>query len=159
MNPLEGWAQLCVLRGDYDQAITLAQKALELAEIHDKQVGQIVSLSCLGHAYVGMQLWAQAQDVYTRAAAVPVPDLPRWSMEHVVGLAYVSWRQGNETAARAHINHFLDLLAHSGIEGSSSPSLSYGRAAEVLRALGEAQLAEEVLARKSCFSEAVELPG
>lgn len=158
MNPLEGWARLCVLRGDYDQAITLAQEALDLAETHEKQVGQMVALSCLGHAYVGLQLWAQAQDAYTRAAAVPVPDLPRWSMEHVVGLAYVSWRQGDETAARAHINHFLDLLAHSSIEGSSSPSLSYGRAAEVLWALGEAQLAEEVLARNLYFSEGVSFP-
>ena len=147
MNPLEGWARLCVLRGDYERAITLAQDAIDLAVAHGKQVGQMVGLSCLGHAYVGLQWWEQAQDAYSRAAAVPVPDLPRWSMEHVVGLAYVRWRQGDETAARAHIHQFLDMLAHSHIEGSSSPSLSYGRAVEVLQALGEERLANEVLAQ------------
>jgi hypothetical protein len=54
--------------------------------LHSRMVG----LSCLGHAYVGLQLWQQAQDAYTRAAAAPVADLPRWSMESVAGLAYVN---------------------------------------------------------------------
>ncbi|MEI2421868.1 tetratricopeptide repeat protein, partial [Arthrospira platensis SPKY2] len=52
MNSLEGWARLRVLRGeqdDYEQARSLAEEAHDVALAHGQQVGQIVSLSCLGH--------------------------------------------------------------------------------------------------------------
>lgn len=145
MNPLEGAARLCVLRGDYEKALTLAQEAIDLTVTYERPVGQMAALACLGHAYTGLALWVQAQDAYGRAAVL-VPDLPHLAMESKVGLAYISLRQGDETAACAHIKQFLDMLAHSRIEGSASPSLSYGRAAEVLRALGEEQMANEVFA-------------
>ncbi len=153
MNPLEGWARLCVLRGDYEQAITLAQESADLALTHGKQVGQMVSFSCLGHAYVGLQMWPQAHEAYAAAAAVLIPDLPRWSMEHVVGLAYVSWQRGDLMTARTHISHFLEMMADSFIEGSSSPSLSYRRAVQVLRAVGEEQQARELLAKAQTWLE------
>ncbi|MGB4873604.1 MAG: hypothetical protein WBP47_26390, partial [Candidatus Promineifilaceae bacterium] len=52
----------------------------------------------------------------------------------------------DKAAARAHINHFLHLMAHSRIEGFASPALSYGRAVEILRALGKEQQAAALLA-------------
>lgn len=147
MNPLEGWARLCILRGDYEQAIILAQEAHDLAATYGKQVAQMTALSCLGHAYVGLKRWNEAQDVYARALAVPVSGLPRWSMETMAGLAYTAWKQGDKTAAHTYVHQFLDLLAVSFVEGSSSPSLSYNRVVEVLRALGEDAQADAVLAR------------
>jgi hypothetical protein len=66
-------------------------------------------------------------------------------MESVIGLAYVAWQAGNKTAARAHINRFLALMENSHLEGFTSPAFNYGRAAEVLRGLGEEKLAERVL--------------
>lgn len=68
------------------------------------------------------------------------------AMESVVGLAYVAWQMGDEAAAHTHINHFLHLMEHSRIEGFASPALSYGRAAQLLQALGEEQQAAAVLA-------------
>jgi hypothetical protein len=72
--------------------------------------------------------------------------MPYLAMESVIGLAYVAWQMGDEAAARAHINQFLDLMAHSRIEGFASPALNYGRAVEILRALGEEQHAAALLA-------------
>lgn len=66
MNGLEGWARLCVLRGDYEQAISLAQEAIDVAIAHNRPGVQMASLSCLGHAYVGLGRWADAQVVYGR---------------------------------------------------------------------------------------------
>jgi tetratricopeptide (TPR) repeat protein len=149
MNPLEGWARLCVLRGDYPQAILLAQEAIDLAVTYDRPTVHMSALTCLGHAYAGLQLWAQAEEAYAHAAVL-APDLPHLAMESLVGLAYASWQQEDEMAARASIDRFLDLLADSFIEGFCSPSLSYGRAAEVLRALGEHEQADAVLASVPC---------
>ena len=143
---LEGKARLHVLRGEYAQAISLAQEAVDLSSAQGSQYGEIAALSCLGHGYVGLALWEQAETAYTRAAGM-LPDFPHLALESLAGLAYVRWRQGDKTGAREYINRFLDLLAHTRIEGFASPSLSYGRAAEVLRGLGEAQQAEAVLAR------------
>ncbi len=143
MYPLEGWARLHLHQGQYAEALPLAQEALALAITHQSQITQITALSCLGHAYVGLQLWPQAQTAYARAAVL-LPALPRWAMESVVGLAYVAWQMGDECAARTHIQQFMALLATSPIEGSSSPTLSYGRAVQVLRALGEERQATAV---------------
>jgi predicted ATPase/DNA-binding SARP family transcriptional activator len=148
MNSLEGWARLRVLRGeqdDYEQARSLAQEAYDVALAHGQQVGQIVSLSCLGHAFVGLQRWEEAEHAYTRALRVPVSDLPRWSMENVAGLAYVHWRMEDEPAARQHAAQFLALLDTSFVEGSCSPALSYRRVADVLRGLGLFPQADAVL--------------
>lgn len=145
MNVLEGWARLCALRGDYEQAITLAQEGIDLAITYERPGVQMASLSSLGHAYVGLGLWEEARVAYGQAAVL-VPDLPHLAMESVVGLAYVAWQMGDEAAAHTHINHFLHLMEHSRIEGFASPALSYGRAAQLLQALGEEQQAAAVLA-------------
>lgn len=145
MNVREGRARLCNLRGDYEQAITLAQEAIDLAITYDRPGVQMASLSSLGHAYVGLGLWAEARAAYGQASVL-VPDSPHLAMESVVGLAYVAWQTGDETAARAHINHFLHLMAHSHIEGFASPALNYGRAVQLLQALGEKQQAAALLA-------------
>ena len=136
MYPLEGWARLCLHQGQYGQALPLAEESLALATAHRSQITEITALSTLGHAYVGLQLWDKAHKAYARAAVL-VPELPRWAMESVAGLAYVAWQMGDESAARTHINQFLALLATCPLEGSSSPSLTYGRCYEVLRALGD----------------------
>jgi predicted ATPase len=145
MNPLEGWARLCIHRGQYAEALPLAEEAYALATAHGSQITQITASSCLGHAYVGLQLWSQAEKAYRRTAVL-LPDLPRWAMESVVGLAYVAWQRGDEATARAHSQQFLTLLAHSPLEGSCSPSLSYGRMIQVLQGLGEAAQAAELYA-------------
>jgi predicted ATPase/DNA-binding SARP family transcriptional activator len=152
MNPLEGEARLRALRGDpgdYEQARVLAQEAYDLAVAHGKQVVQITALSCLGHAYVGLQQWEAAGQAYTRALNVPVSDLPRWSAENVAGLAYVHWRLGDESAARDYANQFLDLLTASFVDGSCSPALSHSRVAEVLCGLGEDEEADALLANSA----------
>ncbi len=145
MNVLEGRARLCALRGYYEQAITLAQEGVDLAITYDRPGVQMASLSSLGHGYVGLGLWEEARTAYGQAAVL-VPDLPHLAMESIIGLAYVAWQTGDEAAARAHINHFLNLMAHSRIEGFASPALSYGRAVEILRALGKEQQAAALLA-------------
>ncbi len=101
-----------------------------------------LAYSWLGHAYAGLGQWAEAEAAYTQALAGPAADLPRYALENVAGLAYIRWQMGDETAARTHIHHFLALSNQSLIEGSSSPGLSYGRAVQVLRGLGEETLAQ-----------------
>lgn len=145
MNVQEGWARLCVLRGDYEQAITLAQEGIELAITYARPGLQLALLSSLGHAYAGLGRWAEARAAYGQAAVL-APDSPHLAMESVVGLAYVAWQTGDETVARAYINQFLDLMAHSRLEGFASPAFNYGRAAEILRGLGETEQAEVLLA-------------
>jgi DNA-binding SARP family transcriptional activator/predicted ATPase len=157
MNSLEGWARLCVLRGDYEQAIALAQQAVETAIRYDRPGVQMVALSCIGHAYVGLELWAEAQATYERAVVL-VPDLPHLAMESSIGLAYVAWQTGDETAVRTHIDHFLRLMEHSRLEGFASPAFNYGRAAEVLRGLGETEQAEALLAYLQPAPSAVRYP-
>jgi DNA-binding SARP family transcriptional activator/predicted ATPase len=136
MYPLEGWARLCVHRGAYAAAIPLAQESFTLAAAQGSQITQITALSTLGHAYAGLELWVEAQNCYADAASL-LPELPRWGLEAVVGLAYVAWRQGNLPAARSHIHHFLQLVERCPPEGSSSPSLLWERVEKVLQALGE----------------------
>ncbi|NJN44869.1 MAG: tetratricopeptide repeat protein [Anaerolineae bacterium] len=145
-NVLEGWARLHVLRGEYEQAIPLAQEAVELAVADGNQAGEMAAHACLGHAYVGLQLWEQAEEAYNQAVVL-LPDLPLLALESIAGLAYVRWQQGDTMAAREHIDCFLELLGQGRIEGFASPSLSYGRAAEVLQVLGEEEQAETLFAR------------
>ena len=147
MAILEGWARLDVVRGEYHQAVERAQETIRLAKLYDRQFVEQLGLSCLGHAYAGLGMWTEAEAAYTQALAGPAGDLPRCAMENVVGLAYIHWQMGDETAANTHIHHFLELSNHSFIEGSASPSLSYGRAIQVLRALGQAQQAADLLAK------------
>jgi DNA-binding SARP family transcriptional activator/predicted ATPase/Flp pilus assembly protein TadD len=146
MNTLEGWARLCILREHYEQARLLAEDAVDLAITYSRPTVQQTALCCLGHAHAGMQNWENASNAYA-SAAILVPDSPHLAMEAIAGLAYARWRQGNEASARTHINQFLDLQAQASIEGCYSPQLSYQRAAEVLRELGEAQKADAVLAK------------
>ncbi len=145
-NALEGWARLCVLRGEYEKAIPLAQEAIELCAASGDLYAEAISLACLGHAYSGLQNWAQAEQAYRRATTL-TPEAPHQALESLAGLAYVRWKQGDETAARAHVNHFLALLARWDIEGFASPGLSYRRAAEVLKGLGALEQAEELLGK------------
>jgi hypothetical protein len=122
-----------------------AEETIRLANRYDRQFVAQLAYSCLGHAYAGLGQWAEAEAAYTQALAGPGADLPRCAMENVAGLAYIRWQMGDEATARTHIQHFLALSNQSLIEGSSSPGLSYGRAVEVLRGLGEASLAQEFL--------------
>ena len=145
MYPLEGWARLCIHRHQYAEALPLAQQSLALAQALHSELTQVTALSSLGHAYVGLQMWSQAQEAYGRAAVL-LPAFPRWAMESVAGLAYVAWQMGDNSAARTHINQFLALLATCPLEGSSSPSLTYGRCYEVLLGLGDGARAAEIQA-------------
>lgn len=146
MHALEGWARLDVLRGAYPQAEERAQEAIDLAITYKRPTIQQAALACLGHACVGLQQWAQAQEAYARGAVL-MPEESRLAMESTVGLAYVSWQMGDESAARTHITHFLEMMADAFIEGSFSPSLSYRRAVQVLRALGQEQQAADLFTK------------
>ncbi len=146
VNVLEGSARLCALRGDYAQAIKLAQEGIDLAIAHNQPGVQMALLAILGHAYVGLEMWGEARAAYGQAAVL-VPDMPYLAMESVIGLAYVAWQTGDETAVRQHIDEFLRLMETSRIEGTTSSTFNYGRAAEILRGLGKSEQAEAILAR------------
>lgn len=146
VNVLEGSARLCALRGDYTQAIKLAQEGIDLAIAHNQPGVKMALLAILGHAYVGLEMWGEARAAYGQAAVL-VPDMPYLAMESVIGLAYVAWQTGDETAVRRHINEFLRLMETSRIEGTTSSTFNYGRAAEILRGLGKSEQAEAILAR------------
>lgn len=150
MYPLEGQARLCLRQGDYEQALVLAQESYTLAHAHQLLITQITALSCIGHAYVALHRWPQAHDAYAEAAVL-LPDLPRWSMESIAGLAYVALHQGDKPTARVHIDHFLALLQTTPLEGSSSPSLTYTHCYEVLLGLGDKAQAAVVLAQAQAW--------
>ena len=134
-NILEGWARLCVLRGEYERALDLAREAVALAAASGERHVEAFALATLGHAYCGLQRWAQAEQAY-RQAVERLPEAP-YCAEGLAGLAYVRWKQGDDAGARRHLRRFLDLLARKDLVGFGSPTLSYRRVAEVLKALGE----------------------
>ncbi|RMF49955.1 MAG: hypothetical protein D6755_01790, partial [Anaerolineae bacterium] len=145
-NVLEGWARLCVLRGEYEQAVAMLKEAVQLWADSKERYGEVLSYICLGHAYAGLQRWALAKDAYHHAMTI-LPDMPHLALESLAGLAYICWKEGNEHDARAYVARFLAALEHTEFAGFASPDLSYARVTEVLQALGEKAQAETLLSR------------
>lgn len=147
-NALEGWARLCVLQGDYERALPMAQESAALCRAGSDRMGEVAALACMGHAYAGLGQWSQAENAYSQAAAL-LPEIPHLALESLAGLAYVCWKGGQVADARKYIERFLASLEQVDIDGFASPVLSYGRVADVLRALGEQAQADALLARQN----------
>ncbi len=110
-------------QGDYETALNCAQQGLDLAGQTGDRSGKAWALTYLGNIYVAMGEFSNAAEAYQASFdirnALSEHDL---AMEPLAGLARVSLKRGDISAARKNVAEILNYLDGGGsLDGTEEP--------------------------------------
>ncbi|MEK6256092.1 MAG: tetratricopeptide repeat protein, partial [Chloroflexota bacterium] len=110
-------------QGDHQTALKYAQQGLELASQTGDRSGKAWSLTYLGNTYLEIGKLSNASEAYQ--AAIDIRNTLKQhnlAMEPLAGLARVSLKRGNISAARKDVGEFLNYLDGGGfLDGTEEP--------------------------------------
>jgi adenylate cyclase len=131
---LSGLSLLCHQLGDHEAALEHAQLALDIARQLDRNT-QAYPLTYLGHALVGLDRLAEAEDAYRQAMSLRHEfGQPHLAMEPLAGLARTSLAQNDLAQAQTYVEEILDFLKDGTLDGTDEPFRVYLTCYRVLHA-------------------------
>jgi tetratricopeptide (TPR) repeat protein len=136
---------LCHQLGEDQAALEHSQLALEITHELGDRNSQAYLQTYLGHALVGLDRLAEAEEAY-RQAIVLRGDFgqPHMAMEPLAGLARVSLAQNDLSQAQTYVAEILAFLEDNSLDGTDEPFRVYLTCYHVLHA-GQDPRAKEIL--------------
>ncbi len=132
--------------GDNRTALRLEEEALGEARSLGNSTNEAVSLNELGLILEALEDWSAAERRYTEAREISrILNAPALEHEAVAGLAHCALAQGRLEEARQGALVTWEYLEEHGAVNMEHPMRPYGLCADVFDALGERDLAQEVV--------------
>ena len=102
----------------YNKSLALHQQALDIGQRIENQELRCRTFTCLGHAYVAMKRYIQAQTAYEQALECVDEVQPRQKLHPLLGLAYIAAQAGKIDEATLTLSALLVILDKYSLNGA-----------------------------------------
>lgn len=146
--------------GQYDQALSFVQEAVNLTQSASLRSEAILALRNRGHIYAAQQQWAQAEADYQQALQLCREiGNENWAQEPIAGLAAIALAQNDLPTAVAHVEEILSHLQWGNVNGTDEPLRIYLTCAQLLHAQNDGRAADILAtAHKLLHERAAHIP-
>ncbi|MFN2235286.1 MAG: ATP-binding protein [Anaerolineales bacterium] len=114
---------LTLAQSDFETALEYARQGLDLANETGDRSGKAWALTYLGHIYRVLEKFSNANEAYQESLDIRMAlNQPNLAMEPLAGLAMVSLKRGEISAAQKVVNEILGYLDEGGtLDGTEEP--------------------------------------